>query len=282
MGISVVDFRCREPHTHEGPEEPNPAYSIVFLRKGLFARRRGKEKVIADPNQVLFFNAGELGRFSHPVPGGDDCTILAVDRAHALELVAEHAPRDAEKEALPFPKGHGLLSTRAARLHYELLGLIADGAPRLAIEDAISDLANESVRAVYSSDEDPKRGPRAAARNRELANAAQVALAANVERFPSLDDLARSLGCSPFHLSRTFRGVKGMTLRAYGQRLRARLAAERLRAVGAEERRDLTSVALDLGYSDHSHFTNAFRREWGVPPSRFRARTSKRSRPAGR
>lgn len=49
-------------------------------------------------------------------------------------------------------------------------------------------------------------------------------------------------------------------------RLRARAAAECL-ARGAQ---DLTALALDWGYTDHSHFTNAFRREWGVPPSRVR------------
>ena len=30
-------------------------------------------------------------------------------------------------------------------------------------------------------------------------------------------------------------------------------------------------MALRLGYADHSHFTNAFRAEWGLPPSAFRA-----------
>jgi AraC family transcriptional activator of tynA and feaB len=56
-------------------------------------------------------------------------------------------------------------------------------------------------------------------------------------------------------------------LRRYTRRLRARVAAERL-STGA---RDLTGLGLDLGYADHSHFTNSFRREWGMPPSRFRA-----------
>jgi AraC-like DNA-binding protein len=57
-----------------------------------------------------------------------------------------------------------------------------------------------------------------------------------------------------------------LSLRAYSGRLRTALAAERLLA-GAP---DLTALALDLGYADHSHFTNAFRQEWGLPPSRFR------------
>jgi AraC-like DNA-binding protein len=66
--------------------------------------------------------------------------------------------------------------------------------------------------------------------------------------------------------------VEGLSLRRYAKRLRARIAADRL-ATGA---RDLTELALDLGYADHSHFTNAFRQEWGLPPSRFRARVSRR------
>jgi AraC-like DNA-binding protein len=45
------------------------------------------------------------------------------------------------------------------------------------------------------------------------------------------------------------------------------VAAERLR--GGE--RNLTDLALDLGYTDHSHFTKAFRQEWRLPPSAVRA-----------
>ena len=34
--------------------------------------------------------------------------------------------------------------------------------------------------------------------------------------------------------------------------------------------RDLSRLALDLGYSSHSHFTAAFRRSFDVPPSAAR------------
>jgi AraC family transcriptional regulator len=40
---------------------------------------------------------------------------------------------------------------------------------------------------------------------------------------------------------------------------------ERLR----DARGDLTGIALDLGYSSHSHFTFAFRRHFGYAPSAF-------------
>jgi AraC-like DNA-binding protein len=90
---------------------------------------------------------------------------------------------------------------------------------------------------------------------------------------PSLTELAGTLGCSPCHLSRSFHAAAGLSLRGYLGRLKARVAAERL-AAGA---RHLTALALDLGYADHSHFTNSFRREWGVAPSTFRSRVVARS-----
>jgi AraC family transcriptional regulator len=34
---------------------------------------------------------------------------------------------------------------------------------------------------------------------------------------------------------------------------------------------DLTEVAMDLGFADHSHFSNSFRRVLGVPPSAVRS-----------
>jgi AraC-like DNA-binding protein len=104
--------------------------------------------------------------------------------------------------------------------------------------------------------------------HRDLAEAAKAMLLTRYQSPPSLDELARTLGCSPFHLSRTFSRIAGVPLRRHLDRLRLRLALERL----ARGVADLTDLALDLGHADHSHFTNAFRREFGAPPSAFRRR----------
>ena len=76
---------------------------------------------------------------------------------------------------------------------------------------------------------------------------------------------ARTLGCSPFICRgrSTARPVDSAPLR------RATPDAPGPRPPG-HRAHDLTALALDLGYADHSHFTNAFREEWGLPPSRFR------------
>lgn len=269
LGVSLQDFRCRAHVEPPGPEETHPTHGIVFVRQGVFGRAIGRETLVADANHVLFFNAGEPYRYSHPLSGGDDCTVIAVDTERARELIAHHAPRDAERPERPFALGHGLSSPRAARLHYELLGLVRRDAARLVVEDAVAELADEAIGAAYrarGAGGDRPASADARRRARDLSEAVKVTLNHRAESPPSLGELARSLGCSPFHLSRTFRGVVGVSLRRYAGRLRTRLAAVRL-AAGA---RDLTALALDFGYADHSHFTNAFRREWGLPPSRFR------------
>src|SRR5262245_57551656 len=78
MGVAVVDFRCRAHVEPDGPEEPNLTHGIVLVRRGAFRRTRQKEALLADPNQILFFNAGDGSRIAHPVPGGDECTILSM------------------------------------------------------------------------------------------------------------------------------------------------------------------------------------------------------------
>lgn len=271
--ISVVDFRCTAHGEREGPEELTLTHSIVLVRRGVFCRTERGHRLVADPNHILFFNQAHAYRYSHPVPGGDDCTILAISTPLALELVARYAPRDAERAETPFRVTHGLNSLRAVQLHYELLTLVRRPAPTLELEDTLAELADEAMRAAYLTHRRRQHGkdqsmPAAVRRTRDLVEAVKLTLNQQPQSPPSLSNLARRFGCSPFHLSRSFHRTTGLSLRRYIGRLRASIAAHRL-AGGAP---DLTELALDLGYTDHSHFSNAFRNEWGLPPSQFRAR----------
>jgi AraC-like DNA-binding protein len=261
--------------SRKDPTSPTPLTASSWFA-GESSGGRDNARRSSPTNHVLFFNAAQPYRFSHPLPGGDDCTILAVETCRALELVARHAPREAQRPEAPFRLDYGLSSRRVARLHYELLALIRRRDSPLALEDVLSELADESVRAAYGSRAERGGGgaasPIAQRKRRERVEATKLAINERLESPPSLGELARSVDCSPFHLSRIFRQTAGVSLRRYTKRLRTRIAADRL-ALGE---RNLTSIALDLGYADHSHFTNAFRHEWGVPPSRFRALVGQR------
>jgi AraC-like DNA-binding protein len=92
-------------------------------------------------------------------------------------------------------------------------------------------------------------------------------VARDVTRNIALRRLAGAVSMSPFALCRAFRARTGETITRYRHTLRLRLALDRLR----DERAGITDIALDLGYSSHSHFTAAFRRHFGVAPSAWRA-----------
>ena len=82
----------------------------------------------------------------------------------------------------------------------------------------------------------------------------------------TLSEIGKEVACSPYHLARLFRREVGLPLHGYLNRLRLRAALERLTDGGAR----LIDIALDLGFSSHGHFTDAFRREFGLSPSAFR------------
>src|SRR5260370_40696387 len=66
--------RCRD----KSAEEWRAATELVFPYRGVYVRRVGNDQAVAEANQVLFFNASEGYRVSHPVSGGDACLSLAI------------------------------------------------------------------------------------------------------------------------------------------------------------------------------------------------------------
>jgi AraC family transcriptional regulator len=82
---------------------------------------------------------------------------------------------------------------------------------------------------------------------------------------PGLEELGREAGCSPFHLSRTFSQVTGMTIPQYLRKLRIERAAELLRS----GRFNVTEAALEVGYSSLSHFSQAFCQVIGCCPGLY-------------
>lgn len=82
-----------------------------------------------------------------------------------------------------------------------------------------------------------------------------------------LGALSQAVGLSPSHLATTFKKVERTTIHQYLVNLRLRRAASLL--AGCD---DLTTLALNLGFSSQSHFSNSFRRWAGCTPGKYRAR----------
>ena len=94
-----------------------------------------------------------------------------------------------------------------------------------------------------------------------------VHIQAHLDEDLSLDVLSAKVSLSPAHFQRTFRALVGETPKSYVARLRLERAAFRLLIHDAT----LLDIALDCGFQNHETFTRAFRRRFGIPPSRYRA-----------
>ena len=82
-----------------------------------------------------------------------------------------------------------------------------------------------------------------------------------------LPQLARIAGLSPRQINRLFQQHLGETTLAHYRRLRLDRARNLLRNSALS----LTEVALATGFASSSHFSRAYREEFGDPPSRYRS-----------
>jgi AraC-like DNA-binding protein len=112
---------------------------------------------------------------------------------------------------------------------------------------------------------------RATISKRILIERVQHHLRRHADRRIRLAELSRAVGASPAYLAEVFREVVGIPLYRYQLELRLARARELL---GTQD--DLARLALDLGFSSHSHFSTAFRHRFGDTPARVRARVRSR------
>jgi AraC family transcriptional regulator len=94
-------------------------------------------------------------------------------------------------------------------------------------------------------------------------------LSKNLAEPPPLEEIGRAVGCSAFHLSRTFSASTGMTIPQYLRQLRMERAAELLRS----GKFNVTETALEVGYSSLSHFSQAFHETFGCCPGLYPLQT---------
>ena len=268
--VTVSDSVCR-PHCSQcGGEERAATHGLVFPRRGVFVLQlSARRQIVAEPTRVLFFNRQQSYRVAHPVAGGDDCTALSFEK-HALANYIRGTIQ--QSGTAPIGIFRWRRPSAAIRSSWGLHRLRASlqtlGSPEpLAVEEACAALLAESVaNARCPSGTRPRRSVTRRA-HRELVAATQIVLARRWREKLTLDQLARAVFSSPFHLARVFRRETGLGLHQYQTNLRLRHALERL---AEDVTADLTMLALELGFSSHAHFTAAFRRAFQVAPSRSR------------
>ena len=252
-GVTIGDVRCRSCRSSWSPPEQAERYALVFVRRGCFRRRTDESEVVADVAAVYLERPGESYEIAHPHEGGDACTEIALDDA-LVSATAADEPR--LRRPLTFTPPH-------VDLEHRLLVADARRGNDVELGERTISLA-ASLLSVRGEGGTHGRRRSAAAARRRAVDGAREAVAASPRI--GLVELARSVAVSPHHLSRIFRAETGETISRYRNRVRVRLALERL----ADGEECLTRLAAELGFADHAHLTRNVRTELGSTPSALR------------
>ena len=94
---------------------------------------------------------------------------------------------------------------------------------------------------------------------------ARDVLICNLENPPSLFELARQVGINKNKLNQNFRQVFGTSVFDYLHIHRLEQARELLR----NKEKNITEVAFEVGYAQHSNFTRAFKKHFGINPTDY-------------
>jgi AraC-like DNA-binding protein len=266
--VTIGRWRCPADHPQFVDSGPTPEALFVFPRESVWIAHDGRAPFVADANTVTYYNKGQQYRRRRLSENGDQCEWFAVAPEAIAETLSAHESAAIDRPELPFPFSHGpsdpdnYLRQRMVFHHVS-----KEANPdRLFVEEAVLSILGDVTRLAYAHGgvrSKPRVKPR---RDGDIIEAARDLIARRFKDNLSLSDIAGEVQSSVFHLARLFRARTGFSLHAYRNQLRLRAALERLHDSDA----DLIDIALDLGFSSHSHFTETFRRSFGKTPSAVR------------
>lgn len=230
-------------HYHDDP-------TICYVLRGGFTEYSRGEAVACGSATLKMMPAGEAhsNRFGAAETRG---LRIEVDRRRFAEVPAISRVLD---ERLHTAGGRG------GELAHRMVGELTspDTAGPIAAEALALELLVELAR---------MEAPRRTARMPGWLIAAEERIREQYRGTISAGEIARQVGVNPATLARWYRRCFGCTVGARIRALRVKHAAREL----TETAEPLSEIALRAGFYDQSHFTNVFRRTFGVTPSAYRA-----------
>lgn len=235
-------------HTHDDP-------TLCYVLRGRFTEYVGGHAVDCVSDSLKVTPAGEThwNRFAAKETHG---LRIDVDRSRFVDARPIHRLLD-ERIHVSGARAGSIVNRLLAELD------AGDESAAIAVEglllELLATLARDAVPAAASAI--PGWLREADEMIRELYSS-RIALGA----------VARTVGVAPATLARSYRSAFRVTV---GDRIRE-LRLERAVRELLEGDEPLSSIALRAGFYDQSHFTNLFRRRFGVTPAQYRLAANRR------
>lgn len=270
--LGMGEYKCRPDHPQFRGGGPEACPYIVFSRSSVRLLPNRGPKEVCSPVTVNLLDVGDSYERQPVSADGVNCEWIAISPALLREIAGFVSCDLRDRSASVFERCVAPISARTFAAQRIFFSAVRD-APRvttLAIEEAAIRLVEAALRetCVFGSREAsnaPDLRRKNGARGRDLVEAAKAILSRDCWNNLSVAEIAARVHCSPAYLSRTFSRLSGLTLHEYQQQLRLRASLDLL----AEGRFNGAGIASQLGFASHSHFTEVFRRCFGVTPGAF-------------
>ncbi|CAG0987320.1 Regulatory protein PchR [Gammaproteobacteria bacterium] len=257
--VILGEFRCPASHPDFASAGPINHHVVAFPREAVWIEREDSPRFVADPGVATIYNPRQAYRRAVISADGDRCDWIGMSEPLARGLVRGFNPADAAHNAA-FRYPRATVSSDVYLAQRALFGLARSaGADPLDVEERALAILAAVLGAAYGATGGGDPMPVV----RDLVEHARAAIMTRLFDNLSVGELAALVSVSPFYLCRTFRAATGSTLHAYRREMRLRT----LLGIAATYRGNLSALALQAGFSSHSHFTTAFRRAFGRAPS---------------
>jgi len=238
------------------PNHFHEHYVVGFIERGRRNLKVRGECHVTTPGDLLLFNPGD----NHACESEDgqplDYRCINIGRDVMAKAAREIVGMTQEPVFTRPVVFHCGLTGDLREVHNRILrgekGVQKEEKFYFLLEQLLRDYAEAGER-------EPKAEPRA-----EIRSVCEY-LAANYAKNISLDELAKRASLSKYHLLRAFTKETGITPYCYLETIRIDRAKELLKLGNLP-----ADVAQETGFSDQSHFSNAFKYMIGLTPGQFR------------
>lgn len=238
------------PHVHD-------TFAIAVIENGVEHFRCGRSSYDAPAGTVAVVPPGEVHDGQRGCDAGWSYRVFYPQPELLGELMAEL--RDGEARLPVFDRvvfDDAALFAALQRLHAELIASDDPLQRGCAWREAMTPLLRHAGV-----------GEPATGREDAAVRTVQELLRADADAALTLDDLAREVGLSPWHLNRVFSRTVGLPPHAWRNQWRLAQAKRLLHGGMAP-----AEVAATLGFADQSHLHRLFKRAFGVTPSGYAPR----------
>lgn len=250
------------PHFHSG-------YVIGFLFAGTYRCRLNQaQRMEFRPGEITLLHPGEVHQDYSTEQERDYLTLniqenLFLHGLHDFGLCDRRLP-DFFPPKIPADRQMGrtfkalrqALDGHDPQRNFLIRGLVVEVA--LYLSHHFASTANFEDEAISGKD----------ASRWEIRRATEILKDSYTERF-DLEEFSRVVGLSKYYLEKVFKKSTGMSPHQYVIQLRV----ERAKQLLASSSKSIIEIAMELGFFDQSHFTNAFRHFTGTSPLAYRVAT---------